>query len=67
VGAYDVEIQSPDELITNLIDLNEKLACSAFNKMVKGLKNPPKTKAEIAATFRNCGLNQSADRLENNC
>ena len=61
---YDIEVQSPDELISNLIDLNEKLACKAFSKMVRRLKNPPKTKIQILETLRKCGLTNSVNRFE---
>lgn len=67
LAAYEVEVQSPDEFISNLIDLNEKLACSAFTKMVKRLRSPVKTKSEVTATLSNCGLKNSADRLEKAC
>ena len=67
IEKYDIQIQNPDELICNLIDLNEKIACRAFTKMVNRLKNPPKTKSEVAATVMNCGLTKSSARLENIC
>lgn len=67
IEKYDIQIQNPDELICNLIDLNEKIACRAFTKMVNRLKNPPKTKSEVAATLKNCGLTNSSERLENIC
>lgn len=67
IEKFDIQIQNPDELICNIIDLNEKIACKAFTKMVNRLKNPAKTKSEVAATLENCGLTQSAVRLENIC
>lgn len=67
LSKYDIEIQKPDELISNLIDINPKLACKAFNKMVKRLKNPKKTKDEVLATLENCGLKESIIKLKNNC
>jgi len=67
LSKYDIEIQKPDELISNLIDINPKLACKAFNKMVKRLKNPKKTKDEVLTTLENCGLKESLAKLKNNC
>jgi predicted nucleic acid-binding protein len=67
IDKYDIQIQHPDELICNLIDLNERLACKAFEKMVNRLKNPPKTKSEVRVTLTNCGLIESAKRLEKIC
>lgn len=67
LSKYDIEIQNPDELISNLIDINPKLACKAFNKMVKRLKNPKKTMDEVLTTLKNCGLHKSIEKLKNNC
>jgi predicted nucleic acid-binding protein len=67
LSKYDIEIQKPDELISNLIDINPDLACKAFIKMVKRLKNPNKKKIEVLATLENCGLNKSMEKLKNNC
>ncbi len=67
LSKYDLEIQKPDELISNLIDINPKLACKAFSKMVKRLKNPTKTKEEVLATLEKCGLKKSAKKIKNNC
>tara|TARA_R110002049_G_scaffold51245_3_gene145057 strand:- start:1974 stop:2339 length:366 start_codon:yes stop_codon:yes gene_type:complete len=67
LSKYDIEIQKPDELISNLIDINPELACKAFNKMVKRLKNPKKTKNEVLATLENCGLKKSIEKFKNNC
>ncbi|MGB1207530.1 MAG: PIN domain-containing protein [Chitinophagales bacterium] len=67
LAKYDIEIQKPDEFISNLIDINPKLVCKAFMKMLKRLKNPPKTKAEVLATLAKCGLMESAKKLNANC
>lgn len=67
IDKYDIQVQHPDELICNLIDLNEKLAYQAFEKMVSRLKNPPKTKSEVLLTLINCGLIKSARYLEKIC
>ena len=67
LSKYDIEIQKPDELISNLIDINPDLACKAFTKMVKRLKNPPKTKEDVLATLENCGLKKSIEKIKNNC
>lgn len=67
VDKYDIQIQNPDELICNLIDLNEKIACKAFTKMVNRLKNPTKTKSEVIVTLINCGLTKSAKLLKDIC
>lgn len=67
LSKYDIEIQIPDEMISNLIDINPKLACKAFNKMIKRLKNPKKTMDEVLTTLIKCGLHKSIEKLKNNC
>ena len=67
LSKYDIEIQKPDRLISNLIDVNPYMASKAFNKMVKRLKNPKKTKIEVLTTLETCGLKESIDKLKNNC
>jgi len=67
LSKYDIEVKKPDELISNLIDINPKLACKALNKMVKRLKSPKKTKSEVLTTLENCGLKKSIVKLKNNC
>lgn len=64
---YDVEVQAPDDLVCSLIDFNPIAVCNAFRKMVARLKNPPKTKLEVANAIEKCGLPMSAERLKNNC
>ena len=67
LSKYNVEIQRPDEFISNLIDINPALSCNAFYKILNRLKNPTKTKDEILATLRNCGLNESSEKFKNKC
>ena len=64
LSKYDIEIQKPDELISNLIDINLDLSCKAFSKMVKRLKNPPKTKEDVLATLENYGLKESIKKIK---
>ena len=66
LSRYDIEIQTPDELILNSFDISPILACKAFNEMVKRLKNPKKTKDEVLNTLENCGLKKSIEKLKNN-
>jgi len=67
LSKYDIEVQKPDELISNLIDINPDLACKAFHKMLRRLKNPKMTKDEVLSTLKNGGLNNSVEKLKNNC
>ncbi len=62
---FDLKAKNPDEFISSLIEINSNATCKGFTKMVKRLKNPPKTKIQILETLRNCGLILSAKKLEN--
>lgn len=66
LAKFGIEIQNPDELISNLIDINPKIACKAFSKMVKRLKNPKKTVDEVLTTLEKCGLKKSIEKFKNN-
>lgn len=48
---YDIEIQHPDEFLCNVFDLHPEKAKEAFTKMVKRLKNPPKSQSEVLETL----------------
>jgi predicted nucleic acid-binding protein len=67
VRKYDIEVQSPDEMVSILIGLSPKISCYAFSKMVERLKKPPKTKMEVGDMLEKCGLPISAAKLKNNC
>ena len=64
---YNLKVQKPDELISNLIDGNPKLGCEAFSKMVKRLKNPTKTKEEVFTILEKCGLKESVKKIKDIC
>lgn len=67
LSKYNLSIQTPDELISILIDINFKLACTAFKKMINRLKNPEKTKEEVLIILEKCGLKISIEKLKNTC
>ncbi len=58
---FDIEAQSPDSFITNLIDLNQATAIGALWEQVQRLRNPPRETHEVLDTFRQNGLEESAD------
>lgn len=64
MSIYDIEVQSPDEFISNLINLDKKKCVKALENQVKSLKNPPKTRKEVLETLTNCGLIKSVDLLK---
>ncbi|MEN7550552.1 PIN domain-containing protein [Rapidithrix thailandica] len=67
IEKFDIEAQSPDHLLVQLIDLNTEVACRAFHSMVNRLKNPTKTKSQVINTLKNCGLSHCAASLETQC
>lgn len=58
---FDVEAQSPDTFITNLIDLNQATAIRALQEQVQRLRNPPCEIHDVLDAFRQNGLKESAD------
>lgn len=67
VSKYDIEVQTPDQLVSNLIDINPELACEALNKMVRRLKSPKKSKQEVLFTLEKCGLKKSVAIFQSYC
>jgi predicted nucleic acid-binding protein len=51
VKTYDIEIQTPDNFIAGLIELNEKAALQAFQNQVRNLKNPPQSAEQVLDTL----------------
>ena len=64
LSKFKIRLQSPDGLISNLIDIHPELVCIAFKKMVKRLKNPIKTNNEVLKSLTNCGLEKSIEKLK---
>lgn len=62
---YDVESQSPDEFVTNLISLNKAKSLQALKNQVKNLRNPPMSIEDVLQTLENCGLKNSILLLKN--
>lgn len=65
MSTYDLEVQSPDEFISNLINLDTKKCMKALENQVKSLKNPPKTKEDVLETLKRCSLIKSVNLLKN--
>lgn len=61
---YDIEIQHPDVFLTNVYELHPEKATEAFKKMVKRLKNPPKSYAEVRQALSKCDLNEIIEKLK---
>lgn len=67
VGPFDIEIQTPDLFIRNLIDLDLNACCRALDKQIRALKRQPKTREEMRDTLINVGLKDSATFLYTHC
>ena len=63
VSLFDLEVQHPDEFITNLIDLDSRRALMAFDQQVSHLKKPPMTPRQVLENFKKVGLKVTANRL----
>ncbi|RYY38600.1 MAG: PIN domain-containing protein [Chitinophagaceae bacterium] len=64
LSKYELEVQSPDEFISNLINLDRKICLKALENQVKSLTNPPKTREEVLETLTTCGLTRTVDLLK---
>lgn len=53
---HDIEIQHPDTFISHIIDLNPVMACGAFRRWRKSLKNPPFSPDELLELILRQGL-----------
>ncbi|HMJ46563.1 MAG TPA: PIN domain-containing protein [Ferruginibacter sp.] len=60
---FDIEVQHPDEFITNLIHLDKIKSLEALNNQARRLQNPPKMMDEVLAMLKKCGLKHSVSLL----
>ena len=63
LAPYGIEIQHPDEFLSNLINLSPGAFCASVQKVRARLKNPPYTVAEYLDVLRNAGLIATASEL----
>ncbi|MEP6645788.1 MAG: PIN domain-containing protein [Saprospiraceae bacterium] len=59
LSSYDIEVQSPDQFIYHLIELDNRAALEALVAQSQRLKNPPQSLTDILATLENNGLTES--------
>lgn len=60
---FGLSAKSPDDFITDLIDLNPNKALEAFRDMVINRRNPDLDEYEVLDLLRKSGLNQAANYL----
>jgi len=63
LAQYGLKAKSPDDFLTDIIDLNPVLALQAFRKLVLNKRNPPYDEFEVLDILRNSGLKNTADYL----
>jgi hypothetical protein len=63
LAPYGIEIQHPDEFLSNLINLSPGAFCASVRKVRARLKNPPYSAAEYLDVMRNVGLIATAGEL----
>ena len=61
---YDIEVQHPDEFVSNLINLDKNKSEQALQNLISSLRNPPKTRDEVLHTLEKCGLTKIASMLQ---
>jgi predicted nucleic acid-binding protein len=61
---FDIEIQHPDEFMCNVYDLHPEKANESFVKMVKRLKNPPKSQSEVLETLSKFDLKRIIEKFK---
>lgn len=61
--SFGLNAKTADDFITDLIDLNQEQALSAFKEMVLNKNNPKQDEFEVLNQLRNAGLNGTANYL----
>ncbi|MPM38235.1 hypothetical protein SDC9_84864 [bioreactor metagenome] len=60
---YGLKIKTPDDFLTDIIDLNPERAIEAFKEMILNKKNPELDEYEVLDCLRRNGLQDTADYL----
>lgn len=62
---FSIVVQSPEEFIIGLGNLDRSRVEAAFYNQVKSLNNPVRSKDQVLSSLAKCGLNNSLDILKN--
>ncbi len=60
---FGLTTKTPDDFLTDIIDLNHKLALEAFQEMVLNRKNPKQDELTVLDALRKAGLKETANYL----
>jgi len=63
LNKYGLKIKTPDDFLTDIIDLNPVIAIEAFKEMVQNKKNPELDEYDVLDCLRRNGLKDTADYL----
>jgi predicted nucleic acid-binding protein len=63
LATFGITAKSADGFLSDVIDLNEEIACNSFRKMVMNRKNPAFDEYEVLKSLRRNGLKDTADYL----
>ncbi len=61
--SFSLYAKTADDFLTDIIDLNQEQAVSAFKEMVLNKKNPKQDEFEVLNLLRNAGLKDTANYL----
>ena len=63
LAQFGVEAQHPDDFLVGLLEAAPDAVVAAIKRQRESLRNPPKSAAELLATFERHGLTESVARL----
>jgi len=63
LSAYGLSAKSPDDFLTDIIDLNHNLSIEAFKEMVLYRRNPDMDEFQVLDQLRKSGLKDTANYL----
>lgn len=57
---FDITMIDPDSFICGLYEMDKEKVIRGFENQLASLRNPPKTREELKATLKNCGLSNTS-------
>jgi hypothetical protein len=63
LAPYSIEAVHPDDFIAGLFDEAPDVVIEVVRRQREGLKNPPRSAAELLGTLEQCGLKETVARL----
>ncbi len=61
LNQFDIIVVHPDMFLLNLLELDEKRVIIGFENQLASLRDPPKTKTQLKAILKKCGLTKSVE------